>query len=640
MTPPKAFPTPRVGRAPRGPIEGRRDREHIRTVVVPDHDDLALRLADRIVEVIARETAAKGRCVLGLATGSTPLGIYRELIRRHQAGEVDFSRVVTFNLDEYYPMPADSPHSYRRYMWENLFAHVNIRPEQVHVPDGGVPRETLAEHCVAYERAIAEAGGIDFQMLGIGKSGHIGFNEPGSSPDERTRLVTLDTVTRKDASGDFFGEDNVPREAITMGVATILEAREIALIATGEHKADIVARAVEGDVSQDVAATFLQRHANATAYLDLAAAAELTRIKTPWVLGPVEWTPELTERAVVWLAEQTGKAILKLTARDYTEHHLSPLLSKYGAAGPINGAIFNSLRDKIRGRRKLPTRKSVVVFSPHPDDDVISMGGLLRKLWENENATVVAYMTSGNIAVFDHDVRRHLDFVERAATTLGLEPAAAQRVRGEVEASFERKAPGDVDLPAVQDLKRVIRESEAVAALESVGLPPTAARFLNLPFYRTGQVRKDPIGPEDVAIVRALLVEARPDLVFVAGDLSDPHGTHRMCQAAVAAALAQYDAEPPEVWLYRGAWQEWPLTEADVLVPLSQDELRAKILAIFKHQSQKDTAPFPGGHDEREFWQRVEARNLETAARADRLGLPEYFAMEAYRILTPKEAER
>src|SRR5207247_619328 len=261
-----------------------------------------------------------------------------------------------------------------------------------------------------------------------------------------------------------------------------------------------------------VAATFLQRHANATAYLDLAAAAELTRIKTPWVLGPVEWTPELTERAVVWLAEQTGKAILKLTAREYTEHHLSPLLSKYGAAGPINGTIFNSLRDKIRGRRRLPTRKSVVVFSPHPDDDVISMGGLLRKLWENENATVVAYMTSGNIAVFDHDVRRHLDFVERAATTLGLDRGAAQRVRG------------DVDLPAVQDLKRVIRESEAVAALESVGLPPTAARFLNLPFYRTGQVRKDPIGPEDVAIVRTLLVETRPDLVFVAGDLSDPHG--------------------------------------------------------------------------------------------------------------------
>src|SRR5436853_2094559 len=630
VTPPKASPTPRVGRAPRGPIEGRRDREHIRTVVVPDHDDLALRLADRIVEVIARETAAKGRCVLGLATGSTPLGIYRELSRRHQAGEVDFSRVVTFNLDEYYPMPADSPHSYRRYMWENLFAHVNIRPEQVHVPDGGVPRETLAEHCVAYERAIAEAGGIDFQMLGIGKSGHIGFNEPGSSPDERTRLVTLDTVTRKDASADFFGEDNVPREAITMGVATILEAREIALIATGEHKADIVAHAVEGEVSQDVAATFLQRHANATAYLDLAAAAELTRIKTPWVLGPVEWTRELTERAVVWLAEQTGKAILKLTARDYTEHHLSPLLSKYGAAGPINGVIFNSLRDKIRGRRKLPTRKSVLVFSPHPDDDVISMGGMLRKLWENENAIVVAYMTSGNIAVFDHDVQRQLDFVERAAETLGIDRAAVRRVRDAVEASFEHKGPGGIDLPVVQDLKQMIREAEAISALESVGLPRGAARFLNLPFYRTGEVRKRPIGDEDVALVRALLEEVRPDLVFVAGDLSDPHGTHRMCKAAVERALEGYTATRPQVWLYRGAWQEWPITQADVLVPLSQDELRAKIFAIFKHQSQKDTAPSPRGHDARQCWRRAEARNVETAARADRLGLPEYFAMEAY----------
>src|SRR5689334_16475369 len=373
-------------------IEGPRDREHLPTVVVPEHDDLALLLADRVIQVIARETAAKGRCVLGLATGSTPLGIYRELIRRHQAGEVDFSRVVTFNLDEYYPMPADRPHSYRRYMWENLFAHVNIRPECVHIPDGSVPREDLAASCAAYERAIADVGGIDFQMLGIGKSGHIGFNEPGSAPGERTRLVTLDTMTRKDAAADFFGEDNVPREAITMGVATILEAREIALIATGEHKAEIVARAVEGEVSQDVAATFLQGHRHATAYLDLAAAADLTRIRTPWVLGPVEWTPELTERAVVWLAEQTGKAILKLTARDYTEHHLSPLLSMQGAAGPINGVVFNRLRDKIRGRRKLPSRASVLVFSPHPDDDVISMGGILRKLWQNENHIVVAYM--------------------------------------------------------------------------------------------------------------------------------------------------------------------------------------------------------------------------------------------------------
>jgi len=620
--------------------EGSRQRERLRTVVVPDHDDLAALLADRIVEVIRRDTAAKGRCVLGLATGSTPLGIYRELIRRHRAGEVDFSRVVTFNLDEYYPMPPTSPHSFRRYMRENLFDHINLPSAQAHVPDGGTPRERLAEACAAYERAIAEAGGIDFQLLGIGQSGHIGFNEPGSTPDSRTRLVTLDTITRRAAAADFFGEDNVPREAITMGVATILEAREIALIATGEHKAAIVRRAVEGEPSHDVAATYLQGHPNATAYLDLAAAAELTRIKTPWALESVDWTPALTERAVVWLSEQAGKAILKLTAQDYAEHHLSPLLARYGAPGPINGEVFNRLRDKIRGRARLPARTRVLVFSPHPDDDVIAMGGILRKLWENENTITVAYMTSGNIAVFDHDVRRHLEFTERAAATLGVDPAAVRRVRAEVEKSLEGKAPGDVDLPAVQDLKRVIRESEAIAALEAVGLPRTAARFLDLPFYRTGEVRKRPIGEEDVAIVGRLLEETRPDTVFVAGDLSDPHGTHRMCKQAVDRALAARRPPRPEVWLYRGAWQEWSTTEADVLVPLSQDELRAKILAIFKHQSQKDTAPFPGELDDREFWQRVEARNLETAAHADTLGLPEYYAMEAYRILTPKEAER
>jgi glucosamine-6-phosphate deaminase len=621
-------------------VDGARERERLRAVVVADHDDGAILLADRIVDVIRRETAAKGHCVLGLATGSTPIGIYRELIRRYEAGEADFRRVVTFNLDEYYPMSPESVHSYHRYMWENLFRHVNIPREQVHIPDGGVPRERLAEHCAAYERAIVDAGGIDFQILGIGKSGHIGFNEPGSSADSRSRLVTLDSITRKDAAADFFGEDNVPREAITMGVATILEAREVALIATGEHKAAVVRRAVEGDVSPDVAATFLQRHTNAAAYLDLAAAAELTRIKAPWVLEPVEWTPATVERAVVWLADETGKAILKLSARDYSEHHLSPLLARYGTPGRINGEVFNRLGAKIRGRSKLPSRTRVLVFSPHPDDDVISMGGILRKLWENENTIVVAYMTSGNIAVFDHDVRRHLDFVERAAGALGLDREAARRARETVEQSFDRKAPGDADLPVVQELKRMIRESEAIAALEAVGIPRSAARFLDLPFYRTGQVRKLPVGEADVAIVRGLLEDARPDYVFAAGDLSDPHGTHRMCLTAINRALGGYAGPAPEVWLYRGAWQEWTLTEADVLVPLSPDELRAKVMAIFKHQSQKDTAPFPGGHDDREFWQRVEARNLETAAHADRLGLAEYYAMEAYRILTPEEAAR
>ncbi|OLB66199.1 MAG: glucosamine-6-phosphate deaminase [Gemmatimonadetes bacterium] len=614
-------------------IESSRDRERLRTVVFPEHEDLAIAVADRIVEIIQRETRAKGRAVLGLATGSTPLGVYEELIRRHQAGDVDFSRVVTFNLDEYYPMAPDSTHSYHRYMWENFFALVNIAKENVHIPDGTIPRERVVEACAAYEEAIRAAGGIDFQLLGIGKTGHIGFNEPGSDASSRTRIVTLDTLTRRDAAADFFGVENVPREAITMGVATILDAREIALMATGEHKAGIVARAVEGEISPDVAATFLQRHPSASVYLDLPAAAELTRIKTPWVLesGGVDWTPAMVERSVVWLAERSGKAVLKLAARDYAENHLSPLLARAGAAGPINGQVFNRLRDKIRGRAKLPAHERVLVFSPHPDDDVISMGGILRKLWENENQIVVAYMTSGNIAVFDHDVARHLDFVERAAKSLGLDAAAVTRARATISAGIEQKAPGDVDIPVVQNLKKFIRESEAIAALAAVGIPPSAARFLDLPFYQTGEVRKRPLSEDDIAIVLRLFDEVRPDLVFVAGDLSDPHGTHRTCKAAVERALERYKGQQPEVWLYRGAWQEWSLTEADVLVPLSQDELHAKILAIFRHQSQKDTAPFPG-YDEREFWQRVEARNLETAARADRLGLPEYYAMEAYVI--------
>ncbi len=611
-------------------VQSARDRERIRTVVVPDHDDLARMLADRIAEVIRTSVAARGRCVLGLATGSTPLGVYRELIRRHEAGTVDFSKVITFNLDEYYPMQAESVHSYRRYMWENLFHHVNVKRDNVHIPDGTVSRDKVEHACDAYERAIADAGGIDFQILGIGKSGHIGFNEPGSGADSRTRLVMLDSITRKDAAGDFFGEDNVPREAITMGVATILAAREVALIATGEHKSGIVKRAVEGEANPSVAATFLQRHSDACVYLDLSAAADLMRIATPWVLEPVSWTPAMTERAVVWLSEATGKAVLKLTASDYAEHHLSPLLALHGAPGVVNGEIFTRLRDKVRGRGLLPKGKRVIVFSPHPDDDVISMGGILRKLRQNDNAIAVAYMTSGNIAVFDHDVRRHLDFVERAAPALGLDAKRANAVRQEVESGFTAKKPGQVDSPVVQDLKQVIRESEAVSALEAVGLTRTAARFLNLPFYRTGEVRKRPVGDADVAIVLALLNENRPEMVFIAGDLSDPHGTHRMCMEAIERALAQYEGAEPESWYYRGAWQEWPVTEATVLVPLSHEELRAKISAIFKHQSQKDSAPFPGAHDDREFWQRVEARNIDTAARADRLGLAEYYAMEAF----------
>ena len=606
--------------------------EKIPVVISDDPDTLTTRVADRI-EAIMRENAARNRrTVLGLATGSTPIGVYRELIRRHREHGLSFADVETFNLDEYWPMPPDSVHAYHRFMWENLFAHIDIPATQVHLLPGTIERTQAAEVCRAYEARIMDAGGIDFQLLGIGKTGHIGFNEPGSGRESRTRLVTLDAVTRRDAAADFFGADNVPRAAITMGVATILAAREIAILATGEHKAGIVRRAVEGAIDMEVAATFLQEHSRTTCFLDAAAAAELTRVATPWLVDEVTWDAALAVRAVVWLSQTVGKAILKLTQQDYAEHRLSSLVAVHGSPGAINGFVFNSLGARIRGKSKLHRNRRVICFSPHPDDDVISMGGILRKLVENQNAMLVAYMTSGNIAVFDHDVRRYVDFIARLDRDRHIEGGNAKEYAQRVTAFLARKQPGEVDSAEVQDIKRIIREAEAVSGIEVVGLSADNARFLNLPFYQTGKVRKDPIGPDDVRIVRELLDEFHPEVVFVAGDLSDPHGTHRMCKAAIDAALAEYvmlGHARPEVWLYRGAWQEWAVTDATVLVPLSQEELRLKIQAIFKHQSQKDSAPFPG-QDDREFWQRVQDRNSETAAQLNRLGLAEYFAMEAY----------
>ena len=615
-------------------------RERVPVVVV-EYDEIARTIATRIAQIIKERRAEGSRAVLGLATGSTPIGIYRELIKMHREEGLDFSDVVTFNLDEYYPMEPNSIHSYHRYMRENLFNHINVKPENIHIPRGDVPRDDVDVECELYEAAINEAGGIDLQILGIGKTGHIGFNEPGSGVDSRTRRISLDTVTRRDAAADFFGEENVPTEAITMGVATIMDAGEIALVATGEHKAAIIARAVEGEPDPDVAATYLQLHPNAVFYVDHAAAADLTRVRTPWVIGEVKWTREKEIDAVIWLSETTGKSVLKLDENDYREHHLSSLLARYGKAGPLNGTVFNALIAKIRGRSKLPAGKRVIVFSPHPDDDVISMGGMLNKLHQNRNDIVVAYQTSGNIAVFDHEVRRYADFLRRFGNDFDLNDSAAGGLIEEVEDFLNSKKVGEIDAFPVQVMKRAIREAEAVSGIETFGMKKEQARFLNLPFYQTGKVRKDPIGPEDVRIVLELLEEHKPELIFVAGDLSDPHGTHRMCLEAIQGALAKYSGQAPETWYYRGAWQEWEIAEADVLVPLSEDELRAKIMAIFKHQSQKDRAPFPG-QDDREFWQRVEERNRNTAQRVDKLGLPEYFAMEAYvvrRAGAPIESE-
>ena len=553
-------------------------------------------VAGRIAD--ARPRAAPqpaSRAVLGLATGSTPIGVYRELIRMHREEGLSFAHVVTFNLDEYYPMDPDSIHSYHRFMWENLFAQVDITPRERAHParrraaragGRGVPRAT--------RRRSARAGGIDLQILGIGRPDTSASTSRARGCESRTRLVTLDPVTRKDAAADFFGEENVPREAVTMGVATILEAREIAILATGEHKAHIVRRAVEGEVDHEVAATFLQQHPNTTFYLDRRRG----RPSSPGSPRPGCWarwsgrTPLDGERRHLALARRPGRRSSSSPSATTPSTGSRRWWRAHGSPGALNGVVFNALGAKIRGRSKLPRRQADHLLLAAPDDDVISMGGILRKLVENENEITVAYMTSGNIAVFDHDVRRYVDFLERLAGERGIAERRRDAAgRAGARTSSPRKRPGDVDIAEVRDIKRMIRESEAVTGLETLGLEEGAARFLNLPFYQTGKVRKDPIGPADVAIVRELLEEraARPRLrrgrsLRSARHAPDVQGGDRPRAGGDVAA-----GEPlPEVWLYRGAWQEWPVTEATWLVPLSQEELRLKIQAIFKHQSQKD----------------------------------------------------
>jgi len=631
--------------------------ERAETLIFDAPAEMAHRVALRIATLIEERQAVGKNAVLGLPTGSTPIGVYQELIRMHEEEDLDFSNVVTFNLDEYYPMEPESLQSYHRFMDENLFDHVNIPDENVNIPRGDIPPEDVERHCIEYEHAIEKAGGIDLMLLGIGRSGHVGFNEPGSSKETRTRMVILDEITRKDAASDFFGEENVPQEAITMGVGTILDCDEIILMATGEHKAPIVRQAVEEPPTREVTASYLQDHPSATFYLDRAAAGELTRAKTPWRVRDVDWDDEKAKRAVIWLSQTQGKPIPRLDASDYYQNQLHSLVHRYDHVDDLAREVFEDLRRRITYRENLISDERVVVFSPHPDDDVISMGGMLDNLVTNGNDVTVAYMTSGNVAVFDADVRRYLRFVSLSGNTLDFSDEGLDRFReqcDEIERFFAEKDPGEIDLPEVQDLKAHIRYGEAIAAIEVMGLNGSNAEFLDMPFYKTGRVRKDPISEADVEVVYDLLTEVEPTHIFVAGDLSDPHGTHRMCYKAIKEALQQYkeasipggDGVPenegptstssqPLVWLYRGAWQEWPIHEADVFVPLSKADLDRKVEAIFKHESQKDRAMFPGAYDDREFWERARDRNRDTADTLNGLGLPEFYAAEAF--VTTKE---
>ncbi len=632
------------------PLPACTDAERIPTFVHARVHDVNVVVAREIADLIRARAAAGRRCVLGLATGSTPTGIYAELVRLHREEGLSFRNVVTFNLDEYFPMKPEELQSYHRFMGEHLFDHVDIDRSNVHIPDGTLDPGAVRAFCEGYERAIEESGGIDLQVLGIGRTGHVGFNEPGSGRASRTRLITLDRVTRKDAASDFFGEENVPLRAITMGVGTILRARRIVLVAFGEGKAHVVAKAVEGPVTQHIAASFLQEHANAAVYLDRAAAAELTRCKSPWMLGPVEWDPRLVRKAVVWLARTTKKAILKLTAEDYNEHHLQDLLATKGKAYDLNLQVFRELHRTITGwpagkprsakQAGDPDRpqdriypKRVLLFSPHPDDDVISMGGTLLRLADQGHEVHVAYQTSGNIAVSDFEALRFADFAADFNRLFGFDGSRTADFENAIQRLLRTKRPATVDAPEVQQLKGLIRRGEARAAGIYSGVPEDRLHFLDLPFYETGRVRKKPLGEEDVRITVDLLRKIRPHQVYAAGDLSDPHGTHRTCLAAVFKALERCRQDDwfadCETWLYRGAWQEWEIEDIDIAVPLAPDEVARKRNAIFKHQSQKDRAMFPGA-DDREFWQRAEQRNRSTAELYDALGLAEYEAIEAF----------
>ena len=604
----------------------------IRTLVFKTSGEAA-RHAALVVDRLVRENNSAGRpTVLGLPTGSTPVGLYRELIRLHNEEGLDLAHVVSFNLDEYFPMPADDPHSYRRWMFETFFDHVNVKRHNIHIPDGTLKPDDVDDFCDRYEDAIRKAGGIDLQVLGIGRTGHVGFNEPGSTRLSRTRLVALDPVTRRDAASSFFGEENVPQQAITMGVGTIMDARKILIMAFGEHKAHVVQKAVERPPTEAITASFLQDHRDATFLLDEAGAGDLTYFRCPWEITHVDWTPELVRKAVIWLSLKVEKALLKLSDLDFREHHLYDLLREHGPAQALGERVFADRQETISYRPAGKERQTVLVFSPHPDDDVISMGGTIIRLVEQGHDVRVAYMTSGNIAVFDHDALRFADFVESFNRLFGIDSQATAGVKRRVQEFVSSKAPGQPDTEEVLQIKAMIRETEARAAAIACGIPPDRLEFMNLRFYRTGTIAKNPIHPEDVDDIVRLFERLRPAQIYVAGELSDPHGTHRICADAIYAAVRRVRkaAQEFEVWLYRGAWEEWEPHQIERAVPVSPEILERKRQAIFRHQSQKDKAMFPGGSDRREFWQRAEERNRATAKVYDSLGLPEFYALEAF----------
>lgn len=598
-------------------------------------------VAKEISDLIRQKQNANSNCVLGLATGSSPIKVYDELIRMHKEEGLSFRNVISFNLDEYYPMEKDNPESYHYFMQENLFNHVDMAPENINIPDGMVAPEKLHQFCLDYDAKIEKAGGLDFQLLGIGRTGHIGFNEPGSHANSGTRSITLDHITRIDAAASFLGINNVPRRAITMGIGTIKKAHRIVLLAWGENKASVIKEAIEGEISAEVPATYLQAHDNATFVLDEAASSQLTRIKTPWLVSSCLWTEELRSSALVWLSAKTNKSILKLTDKEYNDNGMSGLLAEEGPAYDLNIKMFNKLQHTITGwpggkpnandenrpERALPAKKKVLIFSPHPDDDVISMGGTFDRLIEQGHEVHVAYQTSGNIAVSDEEALKY------AEVALDITSENNEEIKAIIIALRSRKINKKEEI-SIRKIKGQIRRKESLGATRFLGLPDQQVHFLDMPFYETGAVKKNNLAAKDIQIVSDLISTIKPHQIFAAGDLADPHGTHKVCLDAIFASLERLKTEAFMkecwVWLYRGAWHEWEPQEIEMAVPMSEDQVLKKRKAIFYHQSQKDNVMFQG-EDSREFWVRVEERTKKTAEIYNSLGLAEYTAMEAFK---------
>ena len=621
--------------------------EKIDTTIYATAQEACNATANEIAALIKQKQRNGQTTVLGLATGATPKKVYEALIRLYQKKELSFKNVVTFNLDEYYFLQPDALQSYRYFMEENLFKHIDIESENCFVPHGGIPQEMVKMHCNDYEKRIEEFGGIDFQLLGIGRNGHIGFNEPGSHVSAATRLITLDHLTRFDAAYEFGGLANVPRKAITMGVGSILKAKRIVLLAWGERKATIIWQAVEGPVTEFIPASYLQGHHNVEFILDESAAAALTRKKTPWLTDDVLWDNCMIKKAVIHLALALNKPILKLTSNDYNQNGLSGLLALYGQAYDINIEVFNQLQrtitgwpggkpkadDTFRPERAMPENKRVLIFSPHPDDDIISMGGTFQRLVDQGHEVHVAYQTSGNIAVADDEAFRFIDFIKDYNKQFGISSPEADKIYNEALAFLKIKKNGQKDIEALRKVKGIIRRGEAKNTCRFVGISDSNAHFLNLPFYETGLVEKKPTGETDYQIIINLVEKIQPHQIYAAGDLADPHGTHKVCLDAIFEAVKRLKEkdfmQDCWLWLYKGAWAEWDIDLIEMAVPMSPDQVLKKRNGIFKHQSQKDGVVFQGA-DSREFWQRAEDRNSATAELYNKLGLAEYAAMEAF----------